>query len=201
MNLRIEPTKKIYYHNLKYKIVINDEINTDEYYNLIGRDDIWGMRPYAYCAKILKNKDQTQIYADNEIAFNNLRKYFDKRIVHLEKPINSYHSELLEKYDIDIKKTLYYRKYRYKVKFGNLSEGKNKVIDNIQAVVRSNPESFMCMGLHNYSSISYSWIMPTVYIKDKQSLMLLKLSVGEQSQHVNTVITIKEIKNEERIGE
>ena len=56
-----------------------------------------GNRPYAYCAKILKKRDQTQIYADNETAFNNLRKYFNKRIVHLEKPINSYHSELIRK--------------------------------------------------------------------------------------------------------
>ena len=203
--IKIEPTKKIYYHNLKYKIIINGELNSEEYWQLLKNDKIWGAEPFAFNSKILRNGNTTHFYIKSKDVFDNLLQYFNGKIKHCEEPINSYHSELLDKYDVDIKKTLYYRKYRYKSKFGTLiNDGSNTregVIKSIQSLVQNNPNMFMCMGLYNYSTSTYSWIMPTIYVKDKQGLMLLKLSAGDIHQHINKVITIKEIKDEKRISE
>ncbi|OUU18331.1 MAG: hypothetical protein CBC05_02810 [Crocinitomicaceae bacterium TMED45] len=203
--IKIQPTKKTYYHNLKYKIVVDGELKYDEYWEILKNGNVWGDEPFAFNSKILRNKDTTHFYIKTKDVFDNLLKYFNGKIQHCEEPINSYHSELLDKFDVDIKKTLYYRKYRYKSKFGTmLSDGstsRESIIKAIQSLVRSNSDMFMCMGLYNYSTSAYSWIMPTIYVRNKEGLMLLKLATGEITQHINKVITIKEIEDEKRISE
>ena len=81
------------------------------------------------------------------------------------------------------------------------STSRESIIKAIQSLVRSNSDMFMCMGLYNYSTSAYSWIMPTIYVRNKEGLMLLKLATGEITQHINKVITIKEIEDEKRISE
>ena len=56
---------------------------------------------------------------------------------------------------------------------------------------QNNKEDFL--GTHLYEGIQWSWTMPVIYTKEKQSLMMLKLATSVKHKDIIKAITIKEI--------
>ena len=78
--IKIQPTKKTYYHNLKYKIVVDGELKYDEYWEILKNGNVWGDEPFAFNSKILRNKDTTHFYIKTKDVFDNLLKYFNGKM-------------------------------------------------------------------------------------------------------------------------
>ena len=179
MNLEIKPSKKRYYHAYDYRVIVK------------------------YCIPHISNDFPMKVITNRNINFyfnglENIQKFKDHykdKVLSIEGPVNEYHSELLGKTDVDIKKTLYYNKYRYKVKFGfldNKISRENHTIITLRNLVNSNKEDFL--GTHLHEGFMYSFTMPVVYTKDEQSLMMLRLSTDAKARQIIKAITIKEIK-------
>lgn len=183
MNLKIEPSNKRFYHRYDYRVKTKysiPHINNDFPLKAVSGSD--------------NGKDILNFYFND---LENVQKFIDHygdKILKVEGPINTFHSVLLMRPDIDIKKTLYYNKYRYKVRFGfqdNSVAKENNTVMALRNLVKNNKEDFL--GTHLYEGIQWSWTMPVIYTKDKQALMMLKLATSVKHKDIIKAITIKEI--------
>lgn len=183
MNPKIEPSKKRFYHRFDYRAKVKYSIpHIDNDFPLKA---VTG-REYG--------RDILNFYFNDLENVQKFINHYGDKVLKIEGPINEYHSALLVRPDVDIKKTLYYSKYRYKVRFGfqdSKIAKENNTVMALRNLVKSNKEDFL--GTHLYDGMMWSWTMPVIYTKDKKSLMMLKLATAVKHKDIIKAITIKEI--------
>jgi len=204
MNLKIKPITKLFYYYYDYKIVMdansfNDMREGFDFFNS-EHSQINTMR-----VKTVYNNGKVNLYFNGKDLLNYYTKYYKELIQSISGPINDYHHSLILKSNIEIKKTLYYKKYRYKVKFSknnknsSSSIGDTNLITKLRDMIRTNPQDYLGTNLYE-QRFSY-YLTPVVYVTDKQSLMMLELIAKEHISQRIKVITIKEIESNERPDE
>ena len=92
MNLEIKPSKKRYYHAYDYRVIVKYSIPH------ISND---------FPMKVITNRN-INFYFNGLENIQKFKDHYKDKVVSIEGPVNEYHSELLGKTDVDIKKTLYY---------------------------------------------------------------------------------------------
>ncbi len=182
MNLKIEPSNKRFYSRYDYRVKIK--------YSIPHIDNDFPLKAVSGSES---GRDILNFYFNDLENVQKFINHYGDKVLKIEGPINKYHETLLGNPGVDIKKTLYYNKYRYKMKFGyrGLKErDDNNLVMTLRNLVKNNKEDFL--GTHLYDGMQWSWVMPVVYAKDEQSLMMLKLSTVAEKELIKA-ITIKEI--------
>lgn len=190
MNPKLEPSFKTYYNGLYYRIKLNGSLSIDEV------EKLWDMfkskRDHKLKAPYQKN---IICYLHNEEQLKHFINVVDnKKIDSIQGPLNKYHKSMILDPGYEIKKTLYYNKYRYRVDYGLTERDTNKVesfLAMLRAMVKNDKENFL--GQSIYQSVN-GWSWPRLYVAGDEQLMIVKLSSEEQIRAITKVVTIKEIK-------
>ena len=187
MKLKITPSKKLYYYGLPYRL--EREWNFSDWekfairevkklkWDQFGEDvrvGTKGPKCYIYTKTLRQASQVCGILRD---------------VVEVTGPINDFHKKVLTndlKYDI--KKTLYYKKYRYSAEFG-YSDSDSEVIQSIRSLLNNHSEGFLAQDIWSMRRMCY----PRLYIKGDKELMVAKLSFGNNIKTIKEAITIKEI--------
>ena len=204
MNLKVKPITKLFYHYYDYKIIMD----ADHYDEVTQGLDFFNSEHGQMVSKTktVYSKGKVNLYFNGDESLDYYQKHYKDMIQSVSGPINDYHRSILLKKDIEIKKTLYYKKYRYKIKFLRRSRNSNlsgDILTKLKDMVRTNPTDYLGMNLYEQMSGRYHYfgLTPMVYVSDRQSLMMLELAGKEYISQRIKVITIKEIENNERYDE
>ena len=187
MKLQIIPSKKLYYYGLPYRLEREWNFSDWEKFAIrevkrlkwdeFGEDvrvGTKGPKCYIYTKTLRQATQVCSILRD---------------VVEVTGPINEFHKKVLTndlKYDI--KKTLYYKKYRYSAEFG-YSDSDSEVIQSIRSLLNNHSEGFLAQDIWSMRRMCY----PRLYIKGDKELMVAKLSFGNNIKTIKEAITIKEI--------
>jgi hypothetical protein len=197
MNLKLKPSYKTYYNGLYYKIKIKDSLDMEEldelYHGKKGGHPVmsWSDKNSKMQAPTSKN---VHCYLYNEEQVKSFLDTVDnKKIDYIQGPINDYHKKLLNDMGIEVKNTLYYKKYRYRIDFGLLNKDEVDVSSfllMLRQMVSNDKENFL--GQHIYQT-QLGWAWPRIYLTGDEQLMIVKLSSEERIKQITKVVTVKEI--------
>ena len=190
MNQKLEPSFKTYYNGLYYRVKLNDSLSIDELEQLW---DIFKRKGNYKLKAPLSSKVICYLYDEQQLK--TFTKVINKtKIDNIQGPLNKYHKTMLIDAGYEIKNTLYYKKYRYRVDYGLTDRNKANVeifLSGLRSMVANDKENFL--GQNIFQS-SYGWSWPRLYVAGDEQLMIVKLSSEEQIRAITKVVTIKEIK-------
>lgn len=197
LTMKVKPSNKLYYRDKLYKLVVSDL--TRDKLQEVYKSPIWDQSTWGRYQniKVRRRYPDTFIYVAEKDQAEAVYKILKPKVVEVYGPINGYHKTLLKEFtrNIDIKKNLYHKKYRYQAIYG-LTETK-ETVDKITNIVYTNKDGYLGQGL--YYSLGFT--SPRVFVKGDRELMLLKLATEEHIKQVKTVVTIKEIiENEKKVS-
>jgi hypothetical protein len=189
MNLRFEPSFKTYYTGLYYRVKIKDSLSVEEL------SELWDIFSNKRDGKVkAPTSSRVMIYLHNEKQLQHFIDTVDNRKIDvIQGPINDYHKSVLDKPGLEVKNTLYYKKYRYKADYGLIDKGeaRSNILSMLRNLVASDKQNFLGQNIYE-NRMGWSW--PRIYVAGDEQLMMLKLSSDEYINHITKVVTIKEIK-------
>ena len=187
MKLKIIPSKKLYYYGLPYRL--EREWNFSDWEKFAIREVKrlkWDQ--FGEDVRVGTKGPKCYIYTKTSRQASQVCGIL-RDVVEVTGPINEFHKKVLTndlKYDI--KKTLYYKKYRYSAEFG-YSDSDSEVIQSIRGLLHNHSEGFLAQDIWSMRRMCY----PRLYIKGDKELMVAKLSFGNNIKTIKEAITIKEI--------
>lgn len=186
--MNINPSTKLFKRNLPYRLTRKRtgdyDIESARFKEMLKIIDWEYELSYPKLTWNFRN-DVHWLYTNKQEITQKLFDIWGDSITNCEGPINEYHNDVLHDYTKVIKKSLYYRKYRYCVDYGYVSEDEH--ITALRGLAKENEDTMMAQGVYG------RWNRyPRIYCKTDKDLLLAKLSANSKT-FVKTVVTIKEI--------
>ena len=169
-------TKKLYYGKYPYRMVLANFkkikfTNPNQIKRVIKASfpDIDNRSLISY----MDTKVVINIFIKSQSDYDKLFEVFGPAVIEVEKPVSGEHTSLLEKEKdrVTTRETLFYKKYRYAMRFK--TRGNKEVLSNLQSWC---VEQFGAENQDETWSFPIYWATATLFLASKEDAMLAKLS-------------------------